>query len=144
MAESGKELAEWYIEFIKHKDIFQNKILRIDQKDDTVSVEYKDRNHKAKAIPDINSSTDIISILGDEDSDIAIITLNKKSNLDGLIKSWETICRYKKLTIFFVNTKSKQETKWMIRPYVHNMICDHDSLKNGLKSMFDTVDLVRN
>ncbi len=143
MADCVKELAEWYVEFIKHKDIFQNKISNIDNNGELVKVEYKDRKHIGRPIPNIKTTTELLSEMNDEDSDVAIITLNKKSNLDILIKSWETICKYKKLTIFFVNTKSKQETKWMIRPYVHNMICDHDSLKTGLKSMFDTVDAVK-
>ena len=68
--------------------------------------------------------------------------LNSKENLDFLMNKWNKLIKFDKLTIFFVNPFSELEKKWFISPYVHNKICDKDSLKLGLKTMFETVESI--
>jgi hypothetical protein len=68
------------------------------------------------------------------------VTLNKKGNLKFLADSWKAISAVKEISIIFINPDSQLDTKWIIRPYVHSRICDDNSLKLGLKSMFETVD----
>ena len=53
---------------------------------------------------------------------------------------WKKLSQLPKLNIYLVNPLSEPDKKWIIAPYVHNRICDNQSLKLGLKAMFETVE----
>ena len=68
------------------------------------------------------------------------ICLNSSENFSFLTKNWDKFTDLKKLAVYFVNPFSKTEKKWIIHPYTHSKITEKSSLKQGLKSMFDTVE----
>ena len=44
------------------------------------------------------------------------------------------------LNMIFVNPFSQTDTKWIIYPFTHNRIADHDSLDVGLRSLAASVE----
>jgi len=69
-----------------------------------------------------------------------VFLFNSRKNLDVIINEWDTLKDMKGLTLIFVNPFSLTETKWVLSPYLHNMMTDEHTLKTGLKSMFSMVE----
>lgn len=123
------ELKEWMITFIRHKDIVQRRIKEIRETDDGFIVVYKDSQKRFIIMPKLKLPKDQSSIA----------CLNTKDNLKFLLDNWKPFVDSKAM-LHFVNPSSKLEKKWIITPYVHDSVADPESLKQGLNSMFDTVD----
>ena len=123
----------------KHRDILTKNIIYIKEELDRVIVKFKDKEQIFLIRPTADNS--LIQEIN-KDKNINIVMLNSKENLDFLIKNWSKLIKFEKLTIFFINPFSGLDTKWFISPYVHDRICDKDSLKLGLKTMFETVEAI--
>ena len=134
-----QDLAETYT---KNRDLIVKKILSIEKNDKGFLVKYKDKEVNFFIIP-LLKGLDFLNALKSEDY-ITTVVLNTTENLDFLIKNWNSLCNYKNLSLCFVNPFSTTEKKWIIHPYIHSRICDESSLKQGLRSMFETVELVTN
>ena len=132
-----KFLREWAVGYVKHRDILTKNIIYIKEELDRVIVKFKDKEQIFLIRPTADNS--LIQEIN-KDKNINIVMLNSKENLDFLIKNWSKLIKFEKLTIFFINPFSGLDTKWFISPYVHDRICDKDSLKLGLKTMFETVE----
>jgi len=132
-----KFLREWAVGYVRHKDILTRNITNIKEERDKVIVELKDKEQVFLVRPTADDS--IIKGVN-KDKNINIVMLNSGENLDFLIKNWSKLIKFEKLTLFFINPFSELDTKWFICPYVHDRICDKDSLKLGLKTMFETVE----
>ena len=134
-----KFLREWAVSYVNHRDMLTKNIINIKEEQDKVIVKFKDKEQIFLIRPTADDSV----IQGiNKDKNIGIIMLNSKENLDFLMNKWNKLIKFDKLTIFFVNPFSELEKKWFISPYVHNKICDKDSLKLGLKTMFETVESI--
>ena len=134
-----KFLREWAVGYVKHRDILTKNIIYIKEELDRVIVKFKDKEQIFLIRPTADNS--LIQEIN-KDKNINIVMLNSKENLDFLIKNWSKLIKFEKLTIFFINPFSGLDTKWFISPYVHDKICDKDSLKLGLKTMFETVESI--
>ncbi len=132
-----KFVKEWAIGYVKHRDILTKNIIDIKEEPDRVIVKFKDKEQVFLIRPTADDS--FIQEIS-RDKDIGIVMINSKENLDLLIKSWSKLIKFEKLTLFFINPFSELDIKWFISPYVHDKICDNDSLKIGLKTMFETVE----
>ena len=134
-----KFLREWAVGYVKHRDILTKNIIDIKEEPDRVIVKFKDKEQVFLIRPTVDDSL-VEEIKKDEN--ISIVVLNSKENLNFLIKNWSKLIKFEKITIFFINPFSELDTKWFISPYVHDKICDKDSLKLGLKTMFETVESI--
>jgi hypothetical protein len=133
-------LKDWFVQYIKHKDLFTKSIVEIkDVGDREVQITHKDRGIKAFILPDLVECEKAISAL-DKKSPITLVTINSSQNFDTLIKLWKVLKEYEKLNIFFVNTFSGMDKRWVIYPATHDRIADSSSLKLGLTSMFQMVE----
>ena len=129
----------WGASYIKHRDLMNGKIKELKIEKDRLLIENKDGSHDlVVGLTDLSK----MSISGVKLPTI-FITLNKKDNLKFLIDKWKDISAVKEISIIFINPDSQLDTKWIIRPFVHARVCDDSTLKQGLKSMFETVDEVR-
>jgi len=136
-------LVDWTINFFKNKDIISKKIEQIENGKDgfDLYIKYKDREQFFIITTKIVDIDLIIQRLNNN-SYFSIITLNSKENFESLVKNWSRLIDFKFLCIFFINPFSGLDKKWVIFPHTHNKICDESSLKNGLKSIFETVDTI--
>jgi len=132
-------LREWTVSYAKHKDILTKNITNIKEEQDRVIVKFNDKEQVFLIKPTADDS--VIQEIN-KDKNIGIVMLNSKENLDFLIKNWSKLIKFEKLTLFFINPFSEPDKKWLISPYIHNKICDKDSLKLGLKTMFETVESI--
>ncbi len=134
-----KFLREWAIGYVKHRDMIAKNIVDIKEEQDKVIVKFKDKEQVFLIRPIVNDS--VIQEIN-KDKNTGIIMLNSKENLNFLINRWNKLVKFEKLALFFINPFSELEKKWLISPYVHNKVCDKDSLKLGLKTMFETVESI--
>lgn len=131
-------LSEWTINFIKNKDIHTMSIKDIKKEKNEITIKYIDKEETYIVDPYF---TDINNILEKkEDNYTVLVVLNKKKNLDLIIKNWTRLIKYKNLRIILVNPFSELEKKWILNPYFHNKVADMESLKKGLTSLFYAVD----
>jgi len=135
MADWDKTIIEWGENYLRNKDIVLNRIKDMKVEKGRIVITNKDESHEtAISLPEL-SKMEASSVK----EPTIFITLNKKENLKFLGDNWKAIAAVKEISIIFINPDSQLETKWIIRPYVHNKICDDSSLKTGLKAMFETV-----
>jgi hypothetical protein len=135
---SKNNLKEWYVTYIKNRDLILRKISSIDQtssSDKEVIVIYKDGLRETCIISeDLTSFIEILYGKSKEER-ISIIVYNRKNYMNLLVKEWSTLKDYKALTIMFVNPNSSLEKKWLIKPHVHDRITESASLKLGIESI---------
>jgi hypothetical protein len=122
---------------VKHKDIFARNLLDFDAKDDSVEFNFKDKKH-IYVIKDVLDDSLKNRI---KDSPFSVVCLNKKENLDFLIKNWDFLVKFSKLSILFVNLKTNE--RWIIYPSTHNSLTEKESLKSGLNSLYHSITPVR-
>ena len=134
-------LSEWFSRYMKNRDIAFRKIKDIKSEGDKVIItENSGLVTVYYIIPFIEDFSTIIK--GLEGASLGIVTFNTPEAFDSLLKSWDGLVKLPSLVIYFFNPFSQQEKKWIIRPRTHHMISDEESLKEGLKSLYLTVDPV--
>ncbi|MBS3102517.1 hypothetical protein J4458_03645 [Candidatus Woesearchaeota archaeon] len=137
-------LLDWTTNSVKNRDLLAKKITGIEKGKDgfDLVVRYNDGKEVFFIIKPLISDIDgLLEKIG-KDAHFTIITLNNKSNLDALVKSWKKLMGYRLLGIHFINPFSKLDKKWVIFPYTHHRVCDESSLGLGLKSMFEMVEQI--
>jgi len=135
---SEKELVEWVVNYVKSRDAFVKRIVNIDVNSATITLTYPDKRQVYFALGSFQGSDRCLACIKPE-PDYVLVVLNTEQNLEALIKSWDTLCKVKNLTIMFINPDSEIDEKWVVKPYVHNQVTEKASLKTGLRSMFETV-----
>ena len=133
-----ENLKQWTVEFIKQKDLIQKSIVDI-KENDVIHVKFKDKEQVYVVQSEIDGFQEAIDY-SEKDTWVVMVCYNTKQNFDKLIKNWENLVKFRKLSVMFVNPKSNKDKKWIIYPSTHNSICDPSSLKTGLESMFAMVD----
>lgn len=133
-----EDLKQWAVDFIKHKDMMLKSIIDL-KINDVIHVKTKVKEQVYVIQPKIDGFQEAIDF-AEKDQWVVVVCYNTKQNFDKLIKNWENIVKFKKLSVMFVNPESNIDKKWIIYPSTHNSICDPSSLKTGLESMFAMVD----
>lgn len=133
-----ENLKQWTVEFIKHKDLIQKSILDI-KENDVIHVKSKDKEQVYVVQSEVDCFQEVLDF-AEKDMWVVMVCYNTKQNFDKLIKNWENLVKFRKLSVMFVNPESNKDKKWIIYPSTHNSICDASSLKTGLESMFAMVD----
>ena len=91
--EDKLSLKDWTIHFLKQRDIYENKIVSINDKDDNIIVKYED---KELIVFIVSEFQDLSFLEGlEKDKPIGIVVLNKKNNLDFLINNWDFFIQFK-------------------------------------------------
>lgn len=137
MTEKRAEVVlEWAEHYLRHRDLILRTINSLESKDNRIIVKYKDgSSEQLIAFPDLEKLT-----LNNIKENITIVTFNTKENFKVLIDKWKSFAEIKELKLIFFNSESETEKRWIIKPYIHNRICDEKSLKQGLSAMFETVE----
>lgn len=132
-------LAEWLDRYLRNRDLAFRKILNINTKDNLIIVEGKDKKTTYLILPFVEEFDSALEpILTEQYKGVAVF--NTVENLSALLKAWKKLSTIDHLMIYFVNPFSTQEKKWVINPKTHQLISDDASLKEGINSLFLTVD----
>lgn len=133
------DLKNWIIGFLKMKDFSAKDILEFkENSENELVVKRTSKDQTVLILPDL-----VLEKISEKiNEDLAIVTLNKASNIDFVVKNWDLLIKNKEITIFFVNLNSLLDIKWAINPYTHNIICDMVTLKQGLFAIAENVEMV--
>jgi hypothetical protein len=128
------DLKEYIVHDVKAKDAFHKNLIRYEDHGyyilfefDTGSVPY----YVTDSLADVNFE----EIQKNEKA--FIVCLNKKSNIDYLIKNWKEYANQKGLIIMFANPDINE--KWLINTYMHAQVTEPKDIEKGLKGLFSNV-----
>ncbi|MBI2176644.1 hypothetical protein HYU40_04865 [Candidatus Woesearchaeota archaeon] len=134
-------LKEWALRYVKHRDISVKKITAV-----------KDTDYGFRVANSDGTSTDCIiqpSLKGLSSRFVSaavgntlVVTLSNDENIRAVYSMWDALAANQGLLIVFVSPFSGQEDKWVLRPYLHNKVCDRSSLLQGLRAMAELVEPV--
>ena len=127
------DLKEWTESYIDYLNVYKRNLKSKTIKNDFIECDYSD---KGKIIYVICEKLDSCKY----DNDSIIICSNTKQNLNTLIEKWSEFIKYQKLKIVFVNPKINLQ--WSLIPYLHHKYNDEANLKNGLKTLFDSIPCI--
>ncbi len=124
-------IIEWTEAYLKYKDTIHRRIKNITKKEKTITVENKDGTKQ-----EYLCVNDLDEIKKDQLKNKRISCLNKKKNLDWIIKNWKEI---KETNTIFLMANPQKASHWTLNPKLHNNISDKTSLKTGLKTLFESI-----
>ncbi len=134
-------LKEWVTRYLKNKDIITKKIQSIEDFDDGFDVIKKDKEQRFFVKPFLVDYEDTLQKIRNYAHSKVIICLNTKENFEEFINKWDRfVDAGRDLSVYFVNPFSKTEKVWIINPHTHALISDEQTLKQGLKTMAETVE----
>lgn len=136
-------LKDWYILHLKHRDIFDKKIQNIEDKSDSVIVQYKNQSLTGYIKPFLENPQSIVEEIKSTKEQVHLVTYNNKQNLHAVLEVWDDLAECKNLKVIFANPDAEGDHKWIIVPYTHSKITPPSSLKSGLESLFQTVEQVQ-
>lgn len=153
MADSAsfKFMKEWAVRYVRHMDIAAKKISGI-----------KNTYYGFVIINSDGASTDCfvqLSLQGikpelfataaaaDKKSkgskrNTLIVTLSNNENIQAVYRMWNALAANSGLVVVFANPFSALEDKWVLKPHLHNRVCDRGSLLQGLRAMSELVELI--
>lgn len=132
-------LVDWSIRFLENKDVIRKEIINIEKGKRNFSIHYKDKIGRFFVEPVLGDY--IFSKIKNEDY-IGFITLNNMANIKFVVSNWTKLIKFKFLSVYFINPFSTSDKVWIIRPYIHDRICDKASLELGLRSMAEMVNTI--
>lgn len=137
-------LTEWIIDYVKHKDIYTKSIQAIEHQGHCVQIKHTTKVHWYVVLPLVDVKKIHDALTAHPNDHVSLVTLNLRQNLALVMDHWKEFVGYERFNIYFVNPFSATDKRWIISPHVHNKICDESALKQGLESIFLTVDEVTN
>ncbi|NQU98117.1 hypothetical protein HQ533_01505 [Candidatus Woesearchaeota archaeon] len=126
-------LKEWTIHFVKNKDLLQKNLVDYEEKENPIVFHFKDKDCQYLILEVLDDS--VFSFIRQTGLK-TVVCLGKKENLNFFIENWKTFSSIQDLN--FVFARIHDSRRWIINPFVHNKICDDESLVLGLKSMFSS------
>jgi hypothetical protein len=134
-----KYLLDWFVRYMKNRDIAFRRIANISEEGNKVFIEQKDGKKTYYIVePFPEDYTKALETVKEDSK--GLVVYNSSRNFELLLSGWKKIAEIKSLTIYFVNPFSKTDKRWIITPHTHNLISDSASLKLGLKAMYDMVE----
>ncbi len=143
MEKEAAYLSQWFVRYMKNRDLAFRRIRSVREEPGRVVVE--ENSGKVTYYLVVPFVKDFLAALNSVDKNyehLGVVTYNTPEAFDSLISSWKRLVGFPSLVIYFVNPFSKLDKKWVIRPRTHNLISDDESLRLGLKSLFSSVDPV--
>lgn len=132
-----KYLMEWSTRYAKHRDIYERRIVEIKEDDNKLIIKRKEGILSYLILPVLNKND--LKGFGKKEN-ITIVTFNTMKSFEELVTNWHLYADYPDLVIMFINPKSNLEKKWLVKPCIHQLVCDDIALRKGLRSIFETVE----
>lgn len=125
------DLTEWCEHYARSRDAFERKIVSMVCKGPDVLVTKKDGVLTYVVMPELSAS------VAKHDGATTAVCLQTPKNFAALVDSFALFAKKEDLTVIFVNPRVHE--KWVVKPAVHHAVADKESLKAGLKALYDTV-----
>lgn len=128
------DLKEWVVYYIKQKDLIKSDLVSYKEEKDKVLCDYKEGK---KAVYYCNENLELEKIKSaDTDKAMFFICVCNEYNFKIIVDHWDLFKTKQNLTFIFLNPNIAE--KWIIKPFVHAKIADPSTLKQGLRTMYDT------
>jgi hypothetical protein len=127
------ELKDWTIHYIKQKNSVKGDLVKMAEHPNKIVCEYKD--HHAEFYFQENLALDVIKSVGDKEVCFFICTCNEH-NFKLLVDNWDLLKTRSGFTFIFLNPGLAE--KWIIKPHIHAKVADPATLKQGLRTMYET------
>lgn len=136
-------LKQWALLYVRHRDIPVRKISEVRDADYGFIIANSDGTLTSCVIQPLfkGIGNEFISAAAAGKS-ILIVTLSNEENIKAVYSMWDALAASQCLLIIFVNPFSAQEEKWVLKPFLHDRVCDRSSLLQGLKAMAELVEPV--
>jgi hypothetical protein len=128
-------LLEWTEAYVRHRDLFDQRITSLSSDARGLRVRYKDGTGVLCVATDTLDSKTLEAVGAEEQA--LIVTRNHKENVEFLVKHWKLLAALSGLKIIFANVAKNE--KWVLVPHSHNKIAEPESLALGLQAMFEAV-----
>ena len=136
-------LKQWALRYVRHRDIPVKKIAEIKDAEYGFVVANIDGTSTSCIVQvvfkDLNTGS-VSASAAAAGKNILVITLSNEENVQAVYRMWDKIATSHNLLIIFVNPLSASEEKWVLKPHLHNKVCDRSSLLQGLKAMAELVE----
>ncbi len=130
---------------MKNRDLIRKDLEKIEKNKEgfDLVITFKDRKQFFIIMPEIDNIEEVIAKINEKDY-FGLVMLNTTNNFEMVVENWNKLVKFDSLMLYFINPFSTLDKKWVICPHVHHKICDKNSFKTGLKSMFDMVTPITN
>ncbi|MBI3037136.1 hypothetical protein HYY73_05315 [Candidatus Woesearchaeota archaeon] len=139
--EAFDALKQWALRYVRHRDIHAKKIAAIKDTDYGFLIANNDGTSASCtiALSFKGVSKEFISASAAGKSAL-VVTLSNEENIQSVYSVWDALAASQGLLIIFANPFSATEDKWVLKPFLHNKVCDRNSLLQGLKAMSELVE----
>jgi len=129
------KLKEWMLTYLKNRDIYEGRIKSIEECGDDFVIHRDDGDVLVLVSGHLSDSQSMVASA--KKGRVIVAALNIKSNVEFLVKNWDSLKPFKGLSFYFVNPDTND--KWVIYPYTHDLITERAALKKGLLSLFGSI-----
>lgn len=126
-------LQEWAEAYVRHKDLFERQIARIERSGRGFTIRRTDGTTRQCVVADVLDDG-LVPLLEDH---LLIVDRNRKENLDWVLRHWKALAALPGLRIVFANVAKNE--KWVLAPHTHARVADPATLRQGLVSLFGSV-----
>jgi hypothetical protein len=127
------DLREWAVHHIKQKDLVKHDLISFKEEAGRVVCEYKEG--RGVFYCKENLDLDLMKPVPN-DENATFVCLCNEHNFKLLVDHWDLFKTKSNFSFIFLNPSLAE--KWVIQPYVHAKIADPATLKQGLRTMYDT------
>lgn len=127
------DLKEWTISHIKQKDTIKRDLVSFKEENDRILCEYKETHGTYYCWENLELDA-IKKVPVDEVA--TFVCLANEHNYKLLVDHWDLFKARPNWTFIFLNLALAE--KWIIKPFIHAKIADPATLKQGLRTMYDT------
>ena len=126
-------LKEWTVHHIKQKDLIKKDLISFKEEEDRILCEGKDGNTAYYC----RENLELEKIKSVPENEIAyFVCICNEHNFKLLVDNWNLFKTRKDFTFIFLNPNLAE--RWIIKPYIHAKIADPATLKQGLRTMYNT------
>jgi hypothetical protein len=127
------DLREWTIHHIKQKDSIRHDLISFKEYEDQVVCEQKDGHITYFCWENI----DLEKIKGiDPQENAYFVCLCNEHNFKLLVEHWDLFKTREGFSFIFLNPSLAE--RWLIKPFIHAKVADPATLKQGLRTMYNT------
>ena len=131
-------IKEWTVRYVRHRDIAARKISGIRGTEYGFQVINKDGTLIECVVQLALKKISGQFIAATKNA--LVITLSNSENVQAVNRMWDALAANSGLLVVFANPFSALEDKWVLKPHLHNKVCDRNSLLQGLRAMSELVE----
>ncbi|MBI2581393.1 hypothetical protein HYV85_06365 [Candidatus Woesearchaeota archaeon] len=142
-------MKEWALRYVRHRDIAARKISGLKDTGYGFVIVNNDGSSTGcfvqPSLQGVKPALFATAAVADKESkesmrNILIVTLSNSENIQAVYRMWDVLAANSGMLVVFANPFSALEDKWVLKPHLHNRVCDRGSLLQGLRAMSGLVE----